>query len=95
MLVSYRAIGKELPRNSTQQYNYGRPVSEPDISPGDLVFFTDHKGNTKITHVGLVTEVQGREAIKFIHTTNSLGVVENNLLQPYWHNLMVAAVRVP
>ena len=93
-LQSYRAVGKELPRNSTDQSMAGVEIPMKDLYPGDLVFFTDRKGNSRITHVGLVTEVPDRSTIKFIHTTNRLGVVENNLLQPYWTNLYLKGVRV-
>ena len=94
VLVSYRSVGKELPRQAVKQSEAGRPVGLSNLSSGDLVFFTDRKGNSKITHVGIVVAVVDNSTIKFIHTTNSLGVVENNLLQPYWQNLFLKAVRV-
>ena len=93
-LLSYRSVGKELPRNSIMQSEAGSEIALKELYPGDLVFFTDRKGNSRITHVGLVTEVPDTKTIKFIHTTNRLGVVENNLLQPYWANLFVKGVRV-
>ena len=93
-LQSFRAAGKELPRNSTLQSEAGVEIPIKQLYPGDLVFFTDRKGNSRITHVGLITEVPDGSTIKFIHTTNRLGVVENNLLQPYWANLFVKGVRV-
>ncbi len=94
VVVAYQQVNKTLPRISYQQAEAGTPIGVEDIAAGDLVFFTDRKGNSRITHVGLVTEVKDRQTIKFIHTTNSLGVVENNLKQPYWSNLLVKAVRV-
>lgn len=94
VVVSYQSVGRDMPRISYQQAEAGTPIREEDLAPGDLIFFTDRRGGSQITHVGLVTEVRGKDTIKFIHTTNSLGVVENNLKQNYWHNLFVKAVRV-
>lgn len=92
--AAYQSVGRTLPRSSNEQSVIGRLIQSTDLKQGDLVFFTDRKGNTRITHVGMVTEVESREKIKFIHATNSLGVVENNLKQPYWYNLFLKAIRV-
>lgn len=94
VLMSYQSVGRTLPRSSREQSALGRMIQMQELRQGDLVFFTDHKGSSNITHVGMITEVQGADKIKFIHATNSLGVVENNLKQPYWNNLFVKAVRV-
>jgi probable lipoprotein NlpC len=95
MLISFRSVGRELPRNSTQQADVGSPVALDRLQPSDLVFFTDRAGSSRITHVGMVTELVSAEQVKFIHTTNSLGVVENNLRQKYWQNLVVKAIHIP
>jgi len=52
--------------------------------PGDLVFFATGKKKREITHVGLVTEVKGKENVKFIHASTSVGVVETNLYTDYY-----------
>ncbi len=92
--VSYQSVGRSLPRSSQEQSMIGRHIQATELKQGDLVFFTDRKGNSRITHVGMITEVESREKIKFIHATNSLGVVENNLKQPYWNNLFLKAIRI-
>ena len=73
-----------LPRTSDAQYLVGEKVKVKDIQPGDLVFFALEKKKKDITHVGLVTEVRGKEDIRFIHATTKLGVVETNLFQEYY-----------
>jgi probable lipoprotein NlpC len=92
--TSFQAVQKTLPRISYQQAEAGSAISESELAPGDLVFFTDRKGNTRISHVGIITELKSKETVKFIHASNSLGVVENNLKQPYWHNLFLKGVRI-
>jgi cell wall-associated NlpC family hydrolase len=62
----------------------GEKVKMKELKPGDLVFFATGKRRRKITHVGLVTEVRGRENIKFIHASSSLGVIETNLYSDYF-----------
>ena len=94
VVMAYQSVNKPMPRISYQQAEAGTPVAEKELAPGDLIFFTDRKGNDRITHVGLITEIRDKETVKFIHTTNSLGVVENNLKQNYWHNLYLRGVRV-
>ena len=64
-----------------------------EIEPGDLVFFADNSRSKKITHVGIVTEVDGKSA-KFIHASTKLGVVENELLSGYYYPLIVKIRRV-
>jgi probable lipoprotein NlpC len=92
--ASFSAVNKTLPRISYQQAEAGTPISESQIAPGDLVFFTDKRGGSRITHVGIITEVRNKETVRFIHASNSLGVVENNLKQNYWKSLFVKAVRI-
>ncbi|HEY8399843.1 MAG TPA: C40 family peptidase [Cytophagaceae bacterium] len=92
--ISFKEVGITLPRTSSAQSTAGKPVSLKDIQVGDLVFFTDRKGGKNVTHVGLVTEVRGKEDVKFIHASTKLGVVENNLYSEYYRALFIKAVRV-
>jgi cell wall-associated NlpC family hydrolase len=64
-----------------------------ELKPGDLVFFSKKKGRKKITHVGMVTSVQNRKEIRFIHSSTKLGVVENNLMSNYYQGIFVKARR--
>ncbi|MFJ8813760.1 C40 family peptidase [Amycolatopsis thermoflava] len=51
---AYRAAGISLPHSSRMQYTLGRPVSQSELLPGDLVFYDDGSGNpSAIHHVGM------------------------------------------
>jgi cell wall-associated NlpC family hydrolase len=93
MYTAFQAVNITLPRTSTEQSKLGKTVSLDDIKPGDLVFFTDRKGHSKVTHVGLVTEVKGNKNIKFIHASTKLGVVEDNLFADYYISVFIKATR--
>lgn len=91
---AYKAAGVKLPRVAGDQVSAGKPVSAQQLQPGDLVFFkASTKGSSKITHVGIVTEVS-KDNARFIHASTSKGVIENDLLTGYWKPLLVKAVRV-
>lgn len=91
--VSYQSIDITIPRTSQSQSTIGKDIDLDDIQPGDLVFFSGSKQSKKITHVGLITEVDGNSA-KFIHASTQLGVVENELLSGYYYPLIVKIRRV-
>ncbi|MCC5919794.1 MAG: C40 family peptidase [Cyclobacteriaceae bacterium] len=85
LLQSFDAIGETLPRTSKEQSKLGKRVRMKKLKPGDLVFFATKKRSRKITHAGLVTEVYDRKSdIRFIHSSSSLGVVENNIYNTYY-----------
>jgi cell wall-associated NlpC family hydrolase len=85
LLNSFRAVDLPLPRTSEAQSKVGREVKRMnELEPGDLVFFAPGRRKRVITHVGLVTDVQARDNIKFIHSSSSLGVVETNLFADYY-----------
>ena len=91
---SFSAINYELPRNSSAQSQIGPSIRESELQKGDLVFFGPRRGSNQITHVGLVTEVdKPKEQVMFIHSSTSLGVIEDNLYSGYWNNLFIKAVR--
>lgn len=93
MMVSFESAGLKVPRTAKQQSLVGRPVDKPNIRPGDMVFFSDRKIGPGITHVGLVTEVDKKGEIKFIHTSSRLGVTENLLSTSYFAKTFVKATR--
>lgn len=80
---SFSKVNYNLPRTSDAQSKIGKKVGIRDLQPGDLVFFATGKKKRKITHVGLVTEVR-KGRVRFIHSSSSLGVVENNLESDYY-----------
>lgn len=81
---AYKSIDISLPRTSGSQFQVGQKVDLKDLQPGDLVFFALGKKKKEITHVGLVTEVKGKENTKIIHATTVLGVVESNIYEKYY-----------
>ncbi len=92
--VSFKSADIVLPRTANDQSTYGKTVSLNDLKRGDLVFFTDKKGNKKITHVGIITEVKGDGFAKFIHASTRAGVVEVELFSDYYKPLILKAVRI-
>ncbi|MCU0429186.1 MAG: C40 family peptidase [Cytophagaceae bacterium] len=94
MCQSFKSAGITLPRTAQDQAAFGKSVPVKDIRVGDLVFFTDKKGNSKITHVGLVTEVRGEGQVKFIHASTKAGVIEADLFSDYYKGIFLKAVRV-
>ncbi|MGE0771555.1 MAG: C40 family peptidase [Cyclobacteriaceae bacterium] len=84
LINSYRAINITLPRESESQATMGEKIKLKEVKPGDLVFFATGKKRRQITHVGMVTEVRGKDNVKFIHASSSLGVIETNLYSDYF-----------
>ncbi len=81
---SFQAINVQLPRTADAQALKGEKVKKDELKPGDLLFFATGKKKREITHVGIVTEVKGKDNVKFIHASTSLGVVETNLYSEYY-----------
>jgi cell wall-associated NlpC family hydrolase len=94
LLNSFRSINLSLPRSSLDQSKIGKEVAMHELQPGDLVFFATGKKRKKITHVGLVTDVLGKDNIKFIHSSSALGVVETNLFAEYYQKRFIIARRI-
>lgn len=92
--TAFQNINKQLPRTSAAQSTVGQKIRINDMKEGDLVFFTDRKGNKKVTHVGMVTQVNGSNDIKFIHASTKLGVVESDLYAPYYISIFLFAKRI-
>jgi cell wall-associated NlpC family hydrolase len=90
---AFRAIDLSLPRSAEDQSQVGEKVKQKDLKPGDLVFFATGKKKREITHVGLVTVVK-KDAVKFIHASTSLGVVENDLYSDYYQKRYRLARRI-
>jgi probable lipoprotein NlpC len=93
MMISFESAGLKIPRNSGLQSQIGKPIEKKNLRPGDLVFFSDRKMGKGITHVGLVTEVDKKGEIKFIHTSSRLGVTENLLSTDYFAKTYAKGVR--
>lgn len=90
LVTAFHRGGIALPRTSVEQSQTGRLVSLYEVTPGDLVFFAT---GGRISHVGMVTEVRGKEDVRFIHSSSSLGVIESNLFSDYYRRNFVKARR--
>jgi probable lipoprotein NlpC len=93
LLNSFGAIDYKIPRTSAEQKKIGKKVSRSEIKKGDLLFFATSKKKRKVTHVGLVTEVQGSK-VTFIHASTSKGVTESSLQNAYWNKRFRQARRI-
>lgn len=90
----FSKVGLRMPRISWQQSEVGREVDVNEISPGDLIFFVPDSGKEGyVSHTGIVTEVNDREHIRFIHASSSRGVREDNLYSQYFKGRFVKALR--
>ena len=94
LLNSFKTVEISLPRSSEAQSKVGTEIKMKDLEPGDLVFFATGKKRRQITHVGLVTEKKGKDDVKFIHASSSLGVVETNIFADYYQKRFRGARRV-
>jgi len=94
MCRAYESVSIKLPRTSSSQSSYGKRVYTGQIKPGDLIFFATGKSRSRITHVGLVTEVNSKKDIRFIHATTKRGVCEDWLSQEYYKKRYIKAIRV-
>jgi cell wall-associated NlpC family hydrolase len=71
---AYAQVGVALPHSSYAQYNYGVPVSEDELQPGDLVFFDG------LGHVGIY--IGGGQ---FVHAPHTGDVVKISSLSEDWY----------
>jgi len=94
LMNSFQAVNVALPRSSEAQSKVGEEVTMKELEPGDLVFFATGRRKREVTHVGLVTDVRGKQDVKFIHSSSSLGVVETNLYAEYYQKRFRGARRV-
>ncbi|MFH1082444.1 MAG: C40 family peptidase, partial [Pseudomonadota bacterium] len=84
-----KTLQVDLPHSSSQQYALPimEEVSEDELRPGDLIFFSQKK--KRINHVGLYLS-DG----KFIHAARKRGVTISSLDNRYWKVKMVGAKRL-
>jgi len=72
-----------LSASSREQAKQGRIVPLEEAKPGDLIVFR-RSSTTPVFHVAMIVS-NDRDGIKIIHSTNTRGVVVDNLLQnSYW-----------
>ena len=90
---SYYSVGINLPRMSADQSKLGQKLNINQVQPGDLLFFATGKRRNQVTHSGIVTE-SGKDGIRFIHSSTSLGVTEDYLSNRYWSGAFLFAKRI-
>lgn len=91
---SYRSIGVNMPRVTADQSRQGEKVRLKQLAVGDLVFFATGDKKRKVTHAGIVTSVSGKNQVRFIHASSSLGVIESNLYSPYYIQRFLSGRRI-
>lgn len=84
LYVSFKAGDVNIPRVSRDQAKVGDKVKFRKLQVGDVVFFAMGKSRRKITHAGLITEVRGKNDVRFIHASSSVGVIEANIYTDYY-----------
>ncbi|WP_296618420.1 C40 family peptidase [Marivirga sp.] len=84
LFVSFKSADINIPRVSRDQAKTGKKVKFRKLEKGDVVFFAMGKRRRRITHAGLVTEVRGKNDVRFIHASSSVGVVEANIYTDYY-----------
>lgn len=92
VLVSFDQLGMKVPRNSSQQAEFGKEIKTIDARKGDLVFF--NTTGKSISHVGIVEKIEQTGEIFFIHSSTSKGVMISSLEENYWKSRFVKAVRL-
>ena len=84
VMYVYAQVGVSLPHLAAGQYNYGTPVSQDQLQPGDLVFFDG------LGHVGIY--IGGGQ---FIHAPHTGDVVKiSSLSDPWYAATYVGARRI-
>ncbi|MFJ7953359.1 NlpC/P60 family protein [Lysinibacillus sp. NPDC096418] len=86
--IVFSKLGISLNRTTGTQYQQGTAVSKDNLKEGDLVFF--NTTGAGVSHVGVYIG-----SGKFISSTTSAGVVEDNINDPYyWGSRYIGAKRV-
>ena len=90
----FKPFGIEMPYYASEIGAKGREISEKEIQPGDLVFFSgQYKNNQDVNHVGFVVSKIGSD-FEFIHASSSQGVVVSKISNPYFKGRFLFARRV-
>ncbi len=74
-------VGMNLPRVAAAQSQEGEQIEKTALQKGDLVFFSHGR---RISHVGIVHNVDENGEVHFIHAATSKGVMISSLNDSYW-----------
>ena len=91
--TAFKEDNIKIPRVSSAMAKTGDWIDLKNVREGDLLFFATKKNSRSVNHVGLVTAING-DAIAFIHSTTSKGVITSTLKEKYWYFAFVQARRV-
>jgi hypothetical protein len=89
MKWAFAAAGVQLPRTAEEQYRYTVRISEQELKPGDLVFFTGTSNHAFISHVGLYV------GNGMMYNSNSSGVGYSDITKPVWREKIYGYGRIP
>lgn len=92
MFHTFKNIDMTLPRSSHEMALVGERINKSEAQKGDLIFFATF-GGSRISHVGMITEVLDDE-IKFIHSSTSAGVMISSTKEGYYSRSFVQINRV-
>jgi cell wall-associated NlpC family hydrolase len=90
IMVVMRDLGyKALPHSAAEQFNYGQPIAQELLKPGDIVFFKNtYKAG--VSHVGIYL---GRR--RFIHAAGTgIGTIVSSLDTAKWQAHYAGARRL-
>ncbi|MFC3416979.1 C40 family peptidase [Algoriphagus hitonicola] len=90
---AYYSVGVTMPRISADQARMGKKVSPREFRPGDILFFATGRRKNRVTHAGIVTEIDQGD-VRFIHASTSLGVTEDFLSNRYWNKAFLFGRRI-
>ena len=86
----YSQLGLDVPRAAPDQFAWATAVEQPEMEPGDLVFFTNtYPSSQWITHVGIYTG----GGMVLMAVDNGDIVREVSLAESYWSAHFAAAGR--
>ncbi len=85
--------GHALPRSARTQKEAIESIKIKNAKKGDLIFFSNKKKKSHITHVGIVISGEG-ENLTMIHASSSRGIMITDVsTNSYWKPRLVAAGR--
>ncbi|MDD3458206.1 MAG: NlpC/P60 family protein [Weeksellaceae bacterium] len=89
----FQIFDHNLPRVSAAQAKEGHLVGLDELRAGDLVFFATN-GGKRVSHVGIVHNVDEKGQVEFIHASTSRGVIVTPLSDSYWSKRYLYAKRI-
>lgn len=90
----YAQIGISIPHGTSGQWPSMRPVNYANLRPGDLVYM-DTLGAGRVSHVGILAELNGNGQWDLIHAANpALGVrIDYDIFQSHYYAPIIYGFR--